>query len=335
VDAGEVILEAQLPERPIDPNPLLVLPAGLMAGLVLGLGLAGLRERLDKRLHHAADVERLFGLVPLLDVRATGRGGRLRLDHDVRALYHSLRAHGPDRAEVAVLVGPDDSGTAEHLGYSLAEVAARSGASAAYVGRPHSPVLRDRRRPAGKAGEALEVSDYEQLGVLADGELRAASLGEEVRELAGAREFLVLGLPNDDPAVDLPVLGRHVDVAVVVVRLGVTRRDTLAAVLADLSKSGVDRVVAVTVDLGRRGLRRDRVGAGEAFAQPPARPGATAGPEGGPASGATAPAPTADQARSAEPTHQTRREGAGGGSPAHHRALRDDAARAVPARPRR
>jgi capsular polysaccharide biosynthesis protein len=265
VNPGEVITEAQLPRTPVDPNPMVIIPAGLMAGLVIGLALAGLRERGDKRIHNAADVERLFGIVPLSSLVARGRGEFVRIDHDVRAFYHSLRANGPERGEVALLVGPDAGGTAEHLSYSLAVLASRSGSPTAYLTRPDAPVLAERRRHKPERNDALDLRDYEKLGVMAGGEFRSSVLREELSELSETHDFLILGLPNDDPTVDLPILGRHVDVAVVVVQLGVSRRDTLAAVLSNLTKSGVHRVLVVTVDLRQRGLRRSTVSADEIF----------------------------------------------------------------------
>ena len=265
VNPGQVITEAQLPRTPIDPNPMVIIPAGLMAGLVIGLALAGLRERADKRIHTAADVERLFGIVPLSSLVAKGRGRFARIDHDVRAFYHSLRANGPERGEVALLVGPDAGSTAEHLSYSLAVLASRSGSPTAYLTRPDAPILAERRRLKTEKNDALDLGDYEKLGVMADGEFRSSVLREELSELSETHDFLILGLPNDDPTVDLPILGRHVDVAVVVIRLGVTRRDSLALVLANLTKSGVERVLVVTVDLRQRGLRRAAVSEDEIF----------------------------------------------------------------------
>jgi capsular polysaccharide biosynthesis protein len=271
VNPGELILEAQLPSTPVDPNPWLILPAGLMAGLVVGLGLAARRERSDKRIHSAAEVERLFGIIPLSNLSAVGRGRDDRLSRGVRALYHTLRATGPDTSDVVMVVGPDATVTAEHLGYSLALVAARSGSETAYVTRPGSPTL-DRWRSEAENIGALQLPDYEQLGVVVDGEIRPAKLREELRELEVTRDFLLLGLPNEDPAVGLPILGRHVNLAVTVIELGVTRRDTVAEVLADLTKCGVDQVFAVTVDLRRRRFRRGGVGVETAFADPSGHP---------------------------------------------------------------
>lgn len=273
LDTGDLIGEAQLPAGPIDPNPFLILPAGLMAGLVAGLALAAWREHGDKRIHQAAEVERLFGLVPMSTVSALGRGRRARVVHDVRALYHTLRANGPEGGEVVLLVGPDTADAAEHLSYSLALVAARSGSDTAFVARQDSEVLAHRRQSDLEKIGALRLPDYGELGVVIDGELRSANLRDELRKLAAEADFLILGLPNNDPAVDLPILGRHVNMAVVVIRLGVTRRDSLATVLADLTKSGVETVVTVTVDLGHRRLRRGKVNVAESFADAAERPG--------------------------------------------------------------
>jgi hypothetical protein len=129
-------------------------------------------------------------------------------------------------------------------------------------------VLLDRRRIDAVNAGGLQLPDYEELGIVVDGDLHDSDLRGQLRELRSKREFLILGLPNDDPAVDVPLLGRHLDVAIVVVQLGATRRDTLGTVLSDITKSGVHQVFAVTVDLGRRGLRRRNVVVSEVFNEP-------------------------------------------------------------------
>lgn len=265
VDAGRIIADAQLPRRPVDPNPLLILPTGLMAGLALGLGLAAWRQRADKRVHDVAEVERVFGLTPLSTLSAAGPERRSRIDHDVRALYYSLPADDCDLTEVVLLVAPDSPETADHLAYALALVAARSGASTTHLTRPRSPVVLDRSRSDVERSGSLRLADYEDVGALVDGQFRPADFRQKLEGLCRKNDVVVLGLPNNDPAVDVPILGRHVDVMVVVVRLGVSTRDGVARLLADVTKSGVDRVALVTVDLGRRGLRRRRVEAAEAF----------------------------------------------------------------------
>src|SRR5205823_7437177 len=58
VTPGKIINDAQLPTRPARPSVPLFLASGAMLGLLLGLGLALVRERTDKRLRRPVDVRR-------------------------------------------------------------------------------------------------------------------------------------------------------------------------------------------------------------------------------------------------------------------------------------
>lgn len=62
---GQIISDATLPSTPSSPVPALDLGGGLIAGLLLGLGVAVLLDSRDRRLRRPADVARLVG-VPLL-----------------------------------------------------------------------------------------------------------------------------------------------------------------------------------------------------------------------------------------------------------------------------
>lgn len=62
VTPGSVISQAVAPAEPTTPRPPLYLGSGLMAGLLCGVGVAWLRDRLDTALRTAADVRRLTGL---------------------------------------------------------------------------------------------------------------------------------------------------------------------------------------------------------------------------------------------------------------------------------
>ena len=66
---------------------MVLLPAGLMAGLVLGLGLAAWRERSDRRIHTGAELERLFGLSTALSVIIEFAGGILFIVLLLRGAY--------------------------------------------------------------------------------------------------------------------------------------------------------------------------------------------------------------------------------------------------------
>ncbi len=258
VRPGRMLTAATLPRTPVDPNPLLVLPSGLMAGLLAGVVLAGLRERGDKRIHSAVDIERIFGVKPLATM-PWGDGSLadptgVRLDAEVRVVYHSLRANGPVTTESTVVVAPEAALAGERLAFSLAVTASRAGATALYITRQGKVSPSDRAVAAGAQGR-LSLPDYESIDAVVDGEVHASALAKRLLTLRRQHDFLVLGLPNSDPFVDLPLLGRQVDIAVVVVALGRTRRDSVESVLSGITKSGIEHVAVVVLEKPHRRAR--------------------------------------------------------------------------------
>jgi capsular polysaccharide biosynthesis protein len=67
-NGGSIISPATPPGKPSSPKKLLILPSGLIAGLLIGLVIAFLVDRRDKRIHNSAHVERLLDLPVLLDL---------------------------------------------------------------------------------------------------------------------------------------------------------------------------------------------------------------------------------------------------------------------------
>ena len=80
---GEVVQPANLPSSPASPDFVRNGLLALAVGLVLGIGLAFLRERLDERLRGREDLEAQIGVPVLATVpRAGARLGRRRRDRD-------------------------------------------------------------------------------------------------------------------------------------------------------------------------------------------------------------------------------------------------------------
>jgi capsular polysaccharide biosynthesis protein len=67
-NGGSLITPATPPGKPSSPKKLLILPSGLIAGLLIGLVLAFLVDRRDKRIHNAAHVERVLDVPVLLNL---------------------------------------------------------------------------------------------------------------------------------------------------------------------------------------------------------------------------------------------------------------------------
>ncbi len=68
VNPGYISTDALLPSQPSSPNKLLDIGSGLFAGLLIGLALALLVDRRDRRLHNAGEVRALDGLPVLLEL---------------------------------------------------------------------------------------------------------------------------------------------------------------------------------------------------------------------------------------------------------------------------
>lgn len=73
-NGGSVNNVAAPPGKPSSPKKLLILPSGLVAGLLIGLVLAFLVDRRDKRIHNAAHAERVLDLPVLLNLPAGAFG---------------------------------------------------------------------------------------------------------------------------------------------------------------------------------------------------------------------------------------------------------------------
>ena len=74
-NGGSVLTTAAPPGKPSSPKKLLILPSGLVAGLLIGLILAFLVDRRDKRIHNALHAERVLDLPVLLNL-PSGSFGR-------------------------------------------------------------------------------------------------------------------------------------------------------------------------------------------------------------------------------------------------------------------
>jgi capsular polysaccharide biosynthesis protein len=64
----KVIDPARLPEKPFSPNVPKILLIGLMAAIGAGIGLALLREQMDRSFHDAEDVEMTLGIKVLANI---------------------------------------------------------------------------------------------------------------------------------------------------------------------------------------------------------------------------------------------------------------------------
>lgn len=258
-DPGTIFNDALLPSKPTTPNPTLVLPSGLMLGLLGGLGLAAVRERTDRRIRAGADVERLFD-VPVLAQLGPRRaffgnvavGGLI--DHELRALFRAVEAAAPGRApEVVLVASPTPSLATGKVAYALSVVASRTGVRTALLARnpgaEKTPTTWGRR-------DDLDIVGYDGVGAVSAGEIRPADLAAALERLRRDHSFIVMDMPTGDPVLDLPVMTRYADVVVLTIELRRTTNRTLRNTLSMLTRSGTAQVFAVTVPYQRARFRR-------------------------------------------------------------------------------
>jgi capsular polysaccharide biosynthesis protein len=79
VNGGKIITPATPPGKPSSPKKTLILPSGLVAGLLIGLIAAFIWDRRDKTIHRPQDVERMLDLPVLLDLAGSSYGKQVSL----------------------------------------------------------------------------------------------------------------------------------------------------------------------------------------------------------------------------------------------------------------
>ncbi|WP_211589070.1 lipopolysaccharide biosynthesis protein, partial [Allorhizocola rhizosphaerae] len=144
VSGGMIIRDARLPGRPVKPNTPINISAGALLGLLAGIGLSALRQRLDRRVRSASEVGGRCGVpvlseitdraVPADDVYPPfGDGGRAfnRLRNEVVA------ALGQGE-QVVVVTGASRGQAATHVAANLAAALARTGTDVVLIGA-HTP----------------------------------------------------------------------------------------------------------------------------------------------------------------------------------------------------
>ncbi len=130
-DALSLYQRASLPSKPIDPNPVLYISAGILAGILIGLAAVILLERFDDRVFGIEDLIQATGSPLGLSMPASGT------DADVR--YYALaRAHvlaqRPDLRRL-VVVAAGDRDQPESVALGIGSVAARAGQSVLVLAR--------------------------------------------------------------------------------------------------------------------------------------------------------------------------------------------------------
>ncbi|BCJ44423.1 hypothetical protein GCM10010168_12370 [Actinoplanes ianthinogenes] len=280
VGGGAIISDARMPDTPSSPNTPLDIATGGMIGLLLGLALAYLRERFDRRLVTAVDV-RDRGRVPVLaalDERTTphfddvlqpyGPGGRVfnRLRNEVLA---SLRPE--DR--VIVVTGTSRGSASTLVAANLAAALARTGGDVVLIGAhlpdsvvdaaPLARMLGVAATPglsdllAGRVALSRALQRTPRIPSLrvittggtatAAGLMQSQRLRDTLDALRRQGGYVVVEAPSTSSSADAQSLASLADAAILAVELRRTRRPALVDATEQLQRVGTRLLGAVVL----------------------------------------------------------------------------------------
>jgi polysaccharide biosynthesis transport protein len=269
-DPGMIVQPASLPSDPANENYLRNGFLALVLGLILGLGLAFLRERLDDRIRDIEDLEAHLGapglaVIPRRKRFRVGRRSRpVTLAAPTSPAAEAYRrfctgflfASDERAARVVMIASPGgESGkaaTAVNLSVALAEAGKRvvlvsaDLRSAPAAEKTEGPGLVDVLSGTNTLDEALRLSSIRNLELLGAGAapsnpteiLHSKKTASLFRELASSMDFVVIESAPALPVADSLVLGAVVDGVVLVARANETRRDAVAKSREQFMRSG-------------------------------------------------------------------------------------------------
>jgi Mrp family chromosome partitioning ATPase len=352
VSAGKIISDARLPVEPSKPDRVLNLASGLMLGLLAGLAVAALRERLDRRVRRSADVSRRGGVQVLAELNPRtaprfddvlppyGPGGRIfnrlrnevlaGLEPDAKVLLVTGASPGPASTLVAANLAAALARTGNEVvlvGAHLPETVVDAAPLARLLGVATSPGLSEiisGRVDLAEAAQRAPRLPYLRVittggAATAAGLMQSHALRETVDLLRRQTEYVVIEAPSTATSADAQSLASLADAAILTVELKRTGRPQVIDAAEQLRRVGTPLLGAVVMP--RMAFRRPEGPA----APSPGRPAIPLGPDG-----------AVRPAGSSRPAGQTgpRTAGQGGARPADGSAVRKPPARpATPTAP--
>jgi capsular exopolysaccharide synthesis family protein len=283
---AQLVQPAATPTDPVEPKPVRNIALGAIVGLLLALGLAFLRDRLDRRLKNEDQVEMALPGVPIVGLvpePRRGRASRLMTAEGYHTLHANLRLISRGRPLKSLLVTSADPGegkstVAMNLGLSMIEKGEEALVLDADLRRPSisERVGADRRVGvssilAGEGTVETSVQSHElqpsrngkgphvalagALSIVPAGPAAAnvqllvseRSLGTLLEESRQRAATVIFDGPPLGSFADMLPLAKEVDGLIVVVRLYHSRTDQLKRFAAQLTNAKIEPVGVVVL----------------------------------------------------------------------------------------
>ncbi|HEU5107195.1 MAG TPA: Wzz/FepE/Etk N-terminal domain-containing protein, partial [Micromonosporaceae bacterium] len=280
VSAGKIISDARLPQEPSKPDHVLNLATGLMIGLLIGLTVAGLRERFDRRIRRSVDVTRRTGVPVLAELNPRtaprfddvlppyGPGGRV-----FNRLRNEVLAGLAPGAKIILVTGASPGPASTLVAANLAAALARTGNDVVLVGAHLPESVVDAAPLARLLGVAatpglsdiiagrVDIADAAQrapripyLRVIptggtatAAGLMQSHALRETLDRLTTQTEYVVVEAPSTATSADAQSLASLADAAILTVELRRTARPQVADAEEQLRRVGTPLLGAVVL----------------------------------------------------------------------------------------
>ncbi len=276
VAKATVVEQPGVPDEPIKPVPMRNMAMGLVAGLLLGIGVALTREATDHTVRTRQKLEELSGLPTLAELpgqrgSAPRWGTDISFDDAVRGLRaRLLRAMGPEARRV-VLTAPFGGEGSTTTALNLARAFTELGEDVLLVeGDTRRPVIAGLLKVDSGEGlsnaladpdittEAVKPTTISKLFVLAARAARRDTLpcsaylpevlDKVLRDASATFDRTVIDAPPVLASADSGLLGGAVPATVLVIRAGRTTEDELNDAVTALRAAGAEIVGTVLTD---------------------------------------------------------------------------------------
>ena len=262
ISPGEIITPATPGKSDTQTRALIAAVSGPFAGLLLGIGLALLRDRTSSRLREE-DLAKLTTYPVIARMAGTARGERRRLgeqaavrDPAVTRLRNILMHLTDPQPRVILVVAAGKGRTPDHLAPALATALAEDGVSVAWVQATTEAVeAGESAINAMRTGQGLAAPHHIRLGPKSP-VTSVETFDNELPMLIEQYQFVIVETDSASDAPDAQTLAPAVDVVLLIVDARRTSRRELTDAAEQLESVGADIVRLVLMDEPRRRSRR-------------------------------------------------------------------------------